>query len=203
MSPSWTLFLWFSFDCDANRVAILCSCSFSKPGPPSSLLSVSSLCPFNIFSSPWSSQSQFPFLADRSIMLVFFRSQPKQLLRETSSSHRGSSLLLPRTTPVFFLHYTYNKLSVFYLLVYLLLSDSPLGCKLHELGPSLVAQWLKIRLPMQGTWVRALVQEDPTCHRATKPLRHNYWACTLEPASHNYWAHVPQLLKPVPRAHAL
>ena len=44
----------------------------------------------------------------------------------------------------------------------------------------LVAQWLRIHLQMQGTQVR----EDPTCHRATKP------------ASHNYWAHVPQLLKP-------
>ena len=39
---------------------------------------------------------------------------------------------------------------------------------------SLVAQWLRIRLPMQGTRVRALVQEDPTCHGATKPVRHNY-----------------------------
>ena len=38
--------------------------------------------------------------------------------------------------------------------------------------------------------------EDPTCHRATKPTRHNYWACALEPASHNYWARMPQLLKP-------
>ena len=38
---------------------------------------------------------------------------------------------------------------------------------------------------MQGTRVQALVREDPTCHRATKPMRHNYWA------------HVPQLLKPV------
>ena len=38
---------------------------------------------------------------------------------------------------------------------------------------------------MQGTRVRALVREDPTCHGATKL------------ASHNYWAHVPQLLKPV------
>ena len=37
-----------------------------------------------------------------------------------------------------------------------------------------VAQWLRIRLPMQGTWVRALVWEDPTCHRATKPVSHNY-----------------------------
>ena len=49
---------------------------------------------------------------------------------------------------------------------------------------------------MQGTWVRALVQEDPTCRRAAKPMRHNYWACALEPSSHNYWARVPQLLQP-------
>ena len=49
---------------------------------------------------------------------------------------------------------------------------------------------------MQGTWVRALVQEDPTCHGATKPMSHNYWGCTLEPASHNYWIRTPQLLKP-------
>ena len=63
-------------------------------------------------------------------------------------------------------------------------------------GTSLVAQWLRIRLPMQGTWVQALVWEDPTCRGATKPVRHNYWACALEPAIHNNWAHVPQLLKP-------
>ena len=63
-------------------------------------------------------------------------------------------------------------------------------------GISLVAQWLSICLPMQGTWVRALVREYPTCHGATKPVRHHYWACAVEPTSHNYWAHVPQLLKP-------
>ena len=50
---------------------------------------------------------------------------------------------------------------------------------------SLVAQWLRIHLPMHGTRVRALVQEDPACHGATKPVHHNYWVC------------VPQLLKPV------
>ena len=61
---------------------------------------------------------------------------------------------------------------------------------------SLVAQWLRILLPMQGTQVWALVREDPTCHRATKPMSHNYWAWALEPVSHNYWARVPQLLKP-------
>ena len=49
---------------------------------------------------------------------------------------------------------------------------------------------------MQGTWVWSLVREDPTCHGATKPVSHNYWAWVLEPASHNHWACVPQLLKP-------
>ena len=44
----------------------------------------------------------------------------------------------------------------------------------YELGASLVAQWLRICLPMQGTWVPALVWEDPTCRRATKPVCHNY-----------------------------
>ena len=39
---------------------------------------------------------------------------------------------------------------------------------------SLVAWWLRICLPMQGTRVLALVREDPTCHRATKPMRRNY-----------------------------
>ena len=37
-----------------------------------------------------------------------------------------------------------------------------------------VVQWLRIRLPVQGTWVRALVREDPTCCRATKPMYHSY-----------------------------
>ena len=68
--------------------------------------------------------------------------------------------------------------------------------KIHRTGASLMAQWLRIRLPMQGTWVRALGQEDPTCRGATKPVHHNYWAWALEPASHSYWAHEPQLLKP-------
>ena len=30
--------------------------------------------------------------------------------------------------------------------------------------------------------------EDPTCRGATKSVRHNYWACAVEPASHNYWS---------------
>ena len=60
--------------------------------------------------------------------------------------------------------------------------------KKQPFGASLVAQWLRIRLPMQGTWVRALVWEDPTCHGGTKPMCHNYWGCALEPVSHNHWS---------------
>ena len=39
-------------------------------------------------------------------------------------------------------------------------------------GASLVAQG--ICLPMQGTQVRVLVWEDPTCRGATRPMSHNY-----------------------------
>ncbi|KAJ8789666.1 hypothetical protein J1605_004903 [Eschrichtius robustus] len=42
------------------------------------------------------------------------------------------------------------------------------------LSVSLVAQRLRIRLPMQGTRVRALVWEDLTCRGATKPVSLNY-----------------------------
>ena len=49
------------------------------------------------------------------------------------------------------------------------------NCK-KELGnwALLVAQWLRICLPTQGTQVRALVWEDPTCRGATRPVSHNY-----------------------------
>ena len=41
-------------------------------------------------------------------------------------------------------------------------------------GASLVTQWLRICLLIQGTQVRTLVWEDLTCHGATKPVSHNY-----------------------------
>ena len=56
---------------------------------------------------------------------------------------------------------------------------------------SLVAQWLRIHLPMQGTRVQALVQEDPTCHGATKPACLEPMLCNKrthrseKPAHHN------------------
>ena len=58
--------------------------------------------------------------------------------------------------------------------------------KIDNSGTSLVVQWLRILLPMQGTQVQALVREDPTCHRATKSVHHYYRAYTLEPTCHNY-----------------
>ena len=61
---------------------------------------------------------------------------------------------------------------------------------------SQVAQWLRTHLPMQGTRVRALVREDPTCHGATKPVRHNYWACVPQLLSLCCRAREPQLLSP-------
>ena len=54
------------------------------------------------------------------------------------------------------------------------LQKSQTRIKKQSYRASLVAKWLRIHLPMQGTWVRALVREDPTRHRATKPAGHNY-----------------------------
>ena len=56
---------------------------------------------------------------------------------------------------------------------------------------SLVAQWQRINVPKQETWVPSLIREDPTCFRATKAVS----LCSR--------AQEPQLLKPMhPRARA-
>ena len=53
-------------------------------------------------------------------------------------------------------------------------NNTSVSCfKKFEWGASLVAQWLRICLLMQGTRVRALVWEDPTCHGAAGPVSHN------------------------------
>ena len=62
-------------------------------------------------------------------------------------------------------------------------STAACGCRMGPYGQSvtsntprrasLVAQWLRICLLMQGTRVRALVWEDPTCHGAAGPVSHN------------------------------
>ena len=57
------------------------------------------------------------------------------------------------------------------------------GCFLIKnslVGTSLVVQWLRICLTIQGIWVQSLVWKDRTCHGATKPMHHNYRAHALE-----------------------
>ena len=44
----------------------------------------------------------------------------------------------------------------------------------NRTGTFLVGEWLGICLPMQGTCVRFLVREDPTCCGASKPMHPNY-----------------------------
>ena len=44
----------------------------------------------------------------------------------------------------------------------------------YGIETSLLVQWLRICLPMQGTQVGPLVQEDSTCHRAMEPAGHGY-----------------------------
>ena len=47
-------------------------------------------------------------------------------------------------------------------------------------------------LVAKKTWVRYLVWKDPTCCGATKPVYHNYWACTLEPILCKQRSHVSE-----------
>ena len=55
---------------------------------------------------------------------------------------------------------------------------------------SLVVQWLRIHLPLQGTQVRSLVGEDSTGCRATKPMCHNYRSLSaLQSVLHNKKSH--------------
>ena len=65
--------------------------------------------------------------------------------------------------------------------------DSDPRSSFKELRASLVVQWLRIHLPVQGTWGQSLVWEEPTCCRATKPMNHTHHRSpdTLEPVLHN------------------
>ena len=60
-----------------------------------------------------------------------------------------------------------------------------------------------VHLPMQGTWVWSLFQEESTCHRATKLTGHNCWARgsraqelqLLSPHAANDWS--PHAVEPI------
>ena len=58
---------------------------------------------------------------------------------------------------------------------------------MHSQGASLVILCLRLCLSMKGTWVQSLVQEDPTCHKATKSMPQLLSLCfktTLHKRSH-------------------
>ena len=59
-------------------------------------------------------------------------------------------------------------------------------------GASLVAQVIRVHLPVQGTQVPSLVREDPSRHGAAKLTRHNLQASIPEPTNHNRWAQAPR-----------
>ena len=68
----------------------------------------------------------------------------------------------------------------------------------NRTGTFLVGEWLGICLPMQGTCVRSLVREDPTCCGVSKPMHPNYGnPDTLGSVSHSFWALMRQLRKPM------
>ena len=66
-----------------------------------------------------------------------------------------------------------------------------------SLGTSSGEQWMRVRLPVQGTRVWPLVQESPTRGGATKPAGHNFWSPRAQvPGSCNYWASPPSICAP-------
>ena len=62
-------------------------------------------------------------------------------------------------------------------------SCDDMSFKKTETWTSLVVQWLRIHLPIQGTWVKSLAQEVSTCCGATTLMHHNYWAHVLPGAN--------------------
>ena len=69
-------------------------------------------------------------------------------------------------------------------------------CFRHLTRNSLVARWIRSRLPTQGTWVRSLVKEDSTCCGATKPQLLSPRSRAYEPqlltCMPHSWAHMPR-----------
>ena len=68
--------------------------------------------------------------------------------------------------------------------------------KVHG-GTSLVEQWTRIHLPMQGTQIWSLAQEDSTCCRATKPPVPQILSLHSRPHRLQQLGPRLQLLKPV------
>ena len=81
-----------------------------------------------------------------------------------------------------------NKLQSLYTLILFILYFLFLSCFLKSIsGTSLVVQWLRIRLPMQGMRVQSLVRELRSHHAAGQLSSR---ATTREPMCRNYRAHM-------------
>ena len=50
---------------------------------------------------------------------------------------------------------------------------------------------LVVKNPSANAWVQSLIWKDPTSHWGTKPMRHSYWACALEPGAATTESHLP------------
>ena len=71
-----------------------------------------------------------------------------------------------------------------------------LRLEVTDIWTFLVAQWLRILLPLQGPRVPFLLRKGSTCQGATKPMGHNDWTCTPEPMLCSKKSHCsPQLEK--------
>ena len=111
------------------------------------------------------------------------------VILNTAQHHSQRSL----QSTSFLIFYSVDRLGIFqiytfwfplqffsFLLNFTIGSKEKIGCTFNTLlgnllsRTSLVAQWLRIHLPMQGTLVGALVWEDPTCHGTTRPVCHKY-----------------------------
>ena len=112
-------------------------------------------------------------------------SSPRTCLRAIGRD--SSELQLKSPFPSYLLLLTFPSLLIFsfhLLWVIPIIENRELLFSKNNLGTSLVVQWMRIHLSMQGTQVQFLVWKDSTRPGATEPM------------SHNYWAHVLQLLKP-------
>ena len=110
------------------------------------------------------------------VLLVKFRDLPNfSYLKPPISTHHN--------------HFTFFNIWKNHVAVYLFSPWALIIVKHYQLikkkkkrgrGTSLKVQWLRIRLPMWGTWVQSLVWEDSTCYRTTKACSTTREATTVK-----------------------
>ena len=83
-------------------------------------------------------------------------------MKQTSKQFMGQKWCLKEINKFFYLNENVNK-TKFVGHNKALLREKCIALNAY-IRALLVAQWLRIHLPMEGTWVWALVREDLTCH---------------------------------------